>query len=206
MGPRPDRRNRRNARTWNAARAPGGFAGMREDRELLAHYLARGAEPWNVSLEAAWLDYELRAWVRARLPARWPLAACNIGIGVGLWDDWLAHELCTSITSVDLDPEVCRTFELRQRRERHPFPSAVVCGDPSRGALRGARYDLITIVGSTLDEAYDRAALEHAAAAALAPGGALLIADVGNREPPDGAEVRRLGEIWIAFREVGAPA
>jgi hypothetical protein len=29
----------------------------------------------------------------------------------------------------------------------------------------------------------------------------LLIADVGNREPPiDAAEVKRLGEIWIAFR------
>ena len=36
------------------------------ETELLAHYVERGGEPWNVSLEAAWLDYELRAWVRPR--------------------------------------------------------------------------------------------------------------------------------------------
>ena len=55
------------------------------ETELLAHYVERGGEPWNVSLEAAWLDYELRAWMKPRLPARWPVAVCNVGIGVGLW-------------------------------------------------------------------------------------------------------------------------
>ena len=43
---------------------------MTEDSELLAHYIARGREPWNVSLEAAWLDYELRRYVLSRLPAQ----------------------------------------------------------------------------------------------------------------------------------------
>ena len=57
---------------------------MTEDAELLAHYVERGGEPWNVSLEASWLDFELRAWVKPRLPERWPVTACNIGIGVGL--------------------------------------------------------------------------------------------------------------------------
>jgi SAM-dependent methyltransferase len=174
---------------------------MTEDAELLAHYVERGGEPWNVSLEASWLDYELRAWVKPRLPQKWPVAACNIGIGVGLWDDWLGHELGVSITSIDEDPEICRKFRLRQARERHPHPAIVRCFDASTGVLGYRRFDVVTIIGSTLAEAFDRGALERRAYDALAPGGVLLIADVGNKEPPvDAEEVRRLGEMWIAFR------
>jgi SAM-dependent methyltransferase len=175
-----------------------------DSAELLAHYLARGREPWNVSLEASWLDYELRAWVRPRLPVRWPARACNIGIGVGLWDDWLGHELGVSVTSIDSDPDICRTFALRQRRESHPYPARVVCGDPRDGVLGLARFDVITIVGSTLAETGDRDAIERAATRALAPGGRLLVADVGNRDAPSDCDVHRLGEIWIAFRAIEA--
>lgn len=177
---------------------------MSESTELLEHYLERGREPWNVSLEAAWLDFELRAWVRPRLPARWPVRACNIGIGVGLWDDWLGHELGVAITSVDVDAAICRTFAVRQRSEGHPFPARIVCGDPRDGVLGAARFDVITIVGSTLAETGDRAALERAAVAALAPGGVLLVADVGNRQPPAGCELRSFGEMWIAFRSISS--
>ena len=202
------------------------------ESELLAHYVERGGEPWNVSLEAAWLEYELRAWVRPRLPTRWPARACNIGIGVGLWDDWLGHELGVSITSIDLDPQICRTFAARQRRERHPYPAHVICGDARDlsgeidGHLRDARqgrrlgscggtaggtawaFDAITIVGSTLAETADRDAIERAARAALAPEGVLLVAEVGNRAPPHADEVRFLGtgrdRIWIAFHALTA--
>lgn len=171
------------------------------ETELLAHYVERGGEPWNVSLEAAWLDYELRAWMKPRLPARWPAPVCNIGIGVGLFDDWLGHELGTSITSIDRDPLICRTFAARQRRERHPNPAQVRCGDAC-SVLGTSRFDAITIVGSTLAETGDRDQLERAARAALVPGGTLLVAEVGNREPPPNLELRRLGEIWIAFRAI----
>jgi len=170
------------------------------ESELLAHYLERGGEPWNVSLEAAWLDYELRAWIRPRLPGGWPVRVCNLGIGVGLFDDWLGHELGAVITSVDRDPQICRTFAARQRRERHPFPARVRCGDACDGILGVACFDAITIVGSTLAETGDRAELERAAVAALVPGGTLLVAEVGNREPPHGLELRRLGEMWLGFR------
>ncbi|MEO6773916.1 MAG: hypothetical protein ABI467_13025, partial [Kofleriaceae bacterium] len=74
------------------------------------------------------------------------------------------------------------------------------CGDPCDGILGIAWFETITIVGSTLAETGDRAELERAALAALVPGGTLLVAEVGNREPPPELEQRRLGEIWIAFR------
>jgi SAM-dependent methyltransferase len=170
------------------------------ESELLAHYVERGGEPWNVSLEAAWLDYELRAWVRPRLPKQWPARICNIGIGVGLWDDWLGYELGVAITSIDRDPHICRTFAARQRRERHPYPAHVICAH----APPTSSFDAITIIGSTLAETGDRDELERAALAALAPAGVLLVAEVGNHAPPPADELRYLtaddARIWIAFR------
>jgi len=167
-----------------------------EDSELLAHYIARGREPWNTSLEAAWLDYELRAFVAARLPAKRPLSVCNVGIGVGLFDDWLGHEIGSRITSVDRDPAICRVFELRQRREGHAFPARVVCGDVRDGVLGDARFDVITVVGSTLDESGDRGATTRALQTALAPGGVLLVAEVGQGAAGD--RVRTCGDVWLA--------
>lgn len=175
------------------------------DADLLAHYVARGAEPWNTSLEAAWLDYELRAWLRPRLVALRPRLVANIGIGVGLFDDWLGHELAASITSIDRDPMICALLELRQRAERHPNPARVVCGD-ARHVLGASRLDAITIVGSTLAEAIDREGVEAAARAALAPGGRLFVAETGTGDAP--RDAHRLGAIWLSFRELtaGAPS
>jgi protein-L-isoaspartate O-methyltransferase len=149
-----------------------------DDRALLAHYLERGHEPWNVSTEAAWLDFALRTYVEPRLPTHRPLAVCNVGIGVGLWDDWLGHLTASSITSVDRDPDICRIFEQRQQAERHPHPAQVVCGDVLHGILGAQRFDLITCVGSTLTESGDGAQVERILAQALAPEGRLITADV----------------------------
>jgi protein-L-isoaspartate O-methyltransferase len=175
-----------------------------EDSELLAHYIARGREPWNTSLEAAWLDYELRAFVMARLPKRRSfdaaLSVLNVGIGVGLFDDWLGHVIGASnggrITSVDRDPDICRVFELRQRREGHPHPARVICGDVRDGVLGGETFDVITVVGSTLEESGDRGATTRALQAAVAPGGVLLVAEVGQGATGD--RVLTCGDVWLA--------
>lgn len=171
------------------------------DDELLEHYIHRGATAWNVSLEAAWLDYELRAWVRPRIPSRRPLAVCNIGIGVGLWDDWLGHELGVAITSVDRDADICRVFALRQRAEHHPHPARVICGDVLEGCLERQRFDVITLVGSTVAEADHRERLFREVTAALRPEGRALVAEVGQGEPPPDA-ARVSGTLWIAFAEL----
>jgi 2-polyprenyl-3-methyl-5-hydroxy-6-metoxy-1,4-benzoquinol methylase len=170
--------------------------GANDDADLLAHYLERGREPWNVSLEASWLDYELRAYVAARLPTKRPLRVCNVGIGVGLFDDWLGHHLGAEITSVDRDAEVCRIFTLRQRREQHPHPARVICGDVRDGALAGQSFDVITVVGSTLDESGDRGATLRALQESLAPDGVLLVAEVGQGAARDA--VRTCGDVWLA--------
>lgn len=122
-----------------------------DDRELLAHYVQRGREPWNISLEASWLDVQMRAYVEPRLTngAR----VCNIGIGVGLWDDWLGYAVGARITSVDRDEDICRVLAIRQAREGHPHPARILCGDIREGVLGRERFDVITCVGSTLAEA-----------------------------------------------------
>lgn len=178
-----------------------------EDAELLAHYLERGQEGWNVSLEAAWLDYELRAFVASKLPKGRPLAVLNVGIGVGLFDDWLCHVVgssaaASSVTSVDRDPTICRVFALRQRRERHPHPARIVCCDVRDGTLGGARFDIITVVGSTLAESGDRGGVSgygstlRALQRHVAPGGELLVAEVGQGATAD--RVRTCGDVWLA--------
>jgi hypothetical protein len=145
--------------------------------------------------------------LRPRLPSRRPLRACNVGIGVGDWDDWLGDVLgpAATLVSVDRDPGVCRLFALRQARERHPHPAEVVCGDALAGALAGRRFDAITVVGSTLRENGGRRAdLERTLIGALASGGVLLIAEaLAAGEPtPAGAEVRRFGGSQLALRAV----
>jgi protein-L-isoaspartate O-methyltransferase len=175
---------------------------VNEDSELLAHYIARGREAWNTSLEAAWLDYELRAFVLAGLPKRRPLEVLNVGIGVGLFDDWLGHVVSARITSVDRDPHICRVFQLRQRRELHPYPARVLCGDVRDGVLGGARFDVITVVGSTLEESGDRGATTRALQAALAVDGILLVAEAGQGATRD--RVRTCGDVWLACQTRGA--
>ena len=91
-----------------------------DQHALLDHYVARGREAWNTSTEAAWLEYRLRDWVEPLIPARTPKRVCNVGIGVGLWDDWLGHVIGRQdrLISVDLDPEICRVFALRKPEAR----------------------------------------------------------------------------------------
>lgn len=184
---------------------------MTDDRHLLEHYVARGREAWNTSTDAAWLDFQLRDWVEPLIPARAPRIVCNVGIGVGLWDDWLGHMLGRRdhLVSVDRDLEVCRTFALRQAREQHPLLAQVVCGDVLAGVLPAGMFDLITVVGSTLDEVGPphRGEAIDALVRALAPRGRLVlaeIADVVAAPVPAGVTVTsrrhaRRGELALAL-------
>ena len=182
-----------------------------DDRALFSHYLERGREAWNTSTDAAWLDFQLRDWVEPLLPAHPPRRVCNVGIGVGLWDDWLGHALGRDdrLVSVDRDPEICMMFTMRQARERHPLPSIVICGDVLAGALPRRAFDLVTAVGSTLDEAADpeRGDLVAAMAGSLAPGGRLVLAalhDVVGAPVPPGMTITcrrhaRRGELALSL-------
>jgi 2-polyprenyl-3-methyl-5-hydroxy-6-metoxy-1,4-benzoquinol methylase len=166
----------------------------RDDTALLEHYVRRGRAARDGALEAAWLDYELRSYVLARLPVRRPLRVCNVGIGDGLFDDWLALVAGSPIVSVDPDAERCRLLALRQLREEHPFPSRVICGDVGAGVLAGRTFDVITCV-RPLDED-DGGRTHRALRIVLAPDGLLLTAEIGQGASAD--RVLSRGDTWLA--------
>ena len=164
---------------------------MTDDADLLDDYVRRGREASKASLEAAWLEYELRAYVLSLLPKRRPLAVCNAGIW-GVWDDWLGHVVGSRITSVDRDADRCRFLVLRQQREGHPYPAEAICGDVCADVLGDRRFDIITCMRSVDDEGRTYRALQRF----LAPSGLLLRAEIGRGAGAD--RVRTCGDVWLA--------
>jgi SAM-dependent methyltransferase len=177
------------------------------DEELLRCYLERGAPEaarWNLSPECAYIDFRARAWLRDQLAAMRPRGArgdglelCNIGIGVGDWDDYCAHLLGDGgrVTSVDIDPAACARLRYRQLRERHPYPCHVLATDILRGALAAGAFDLVTMIGSTAAETGDRRGALAAAARLVAGGGRLFHVDC--------EEERAAAEATELLRELG---
>ncbi|WP_370636222.1 class I SAM-dependent methyltransferase [Cohnella sp. CFH 77786] len=82
------------------------------------------------------------------------MSVCNIGIGTGDWDDFLGYELngYGHLTSIDIDREICDLFQYRQLREGHNNPSEVVCCDFLSNSIDDKSFDLITIIGSTMNQ------------------------------------------------------
>jgi SAM-dependent methyltransferase len=178
-----------------------------DDRRLLRYFLDRGHPDaaWNLSPDAAFLDYKLRSWTERVIgESRGRLDACNIGIGTGDWDDFLGYAIAGrgTLTSIDIDPEICAVLRYRQRRQGHTNPATVRCRDLLRLGW-SSRFDLVTIVGSTVAEtgAYD-AALTRALEL-LRPRGRLFYADFDHLHAPSRfAPLARTARARILRRHV----
>src|SRR5690606_743746 len=107
-----------------------------------------------------YLEYWTRQFITSRLVRMPGLRVCNVGIGTGDWDNFLCDLLIDagSLTSIDIDREICELFRYRQQREGHPNPSTVVCADVMADSLPPASFDVVTVIGSTVSESgnYDR--------------------------------------------------
>jgi len=123
------------------------------DQKLLQYYLNMRepeAYQWNVSPRSLYLELETRDFLLRNFERFAPMKACNIGIGVGEWDDYIGYYLkgYGHLTSIDIDQEICEVFEYRQQREGHTNPSTVKCCDFLECELPAAAYDLVTMIGS----------------------------------------------------------
>ena len=154
---------------------------MPSDAELFQHYLdlngPDGTGAWNVSPECLYTQWATRDVLKAQFEARPGMAILNVGIGTGDWDDFLgywAHE--SAVTSLDRDEAICALFAYRQQRERHPNPSRVVHADLLEADLARASFDLVTMIGSTLEEAGQFDRMLDACRALLKPEGRLFLA------------------------------
>lgn len=109
---------------------------------------------WNMSPKSLYLELETRDFLLRHFEAAPGMKACNIGIGVGEWDDFLGYFLhgCGQLTSIDIDPGICECFIYRQKREGHLNPSTVRCDDFLTCPLPIREYDLVTMIGSALNE------------------------------------------------------
>lgn len=171
-----------------------------DDKRLLEFYLARGgpeAQRWNLSPENLAAELSCRTLVRDWVKPRKGFTACNVGIGVGEWDDYLGSWLDGRgrLTSVDRDKDVCDVFRYRQRRERHPNPSRVLCCDllaerPAIGA-----FDLVTLIGSTASEIGNLRAAVAACFGMINPRGRLFYMDFRRLRAPS--------EFRSAVRDLG---
>lgn len=150
-----------------------------DSKRLLDYYLARGgpeAQRWNLSPENLAAELSCRTLVREWVKPKRGFTACNVGIGVGEWDDYLGLWLegRGKLTSVDSDKEVCDVFRYRQRRERHPNPARVLCRDLLAEHPTIGTFDLVTLIGSTGSEAGSFRAAVAAGLRLLKPGGNLF--------------------------------
>lgn len=58
-----------------------------------------------------------------------------------------------SLTSIDFDKEICEIFEYRQQREGHPNPAKVLCKSIFDLDLPKEKFDIVTLIGSAVNEA-----------------------------------------------------
>lgn len=154
-----------------------------DDAKLLDFYLdLYGAEagPWNLSPANLYIEMETRDWFTKAVTLSPDCSVCNIGIGAGDWDEYLGFKLLGKgrLTSVDIDPQICRTFTYRQKREGHPNPSTVICQDILKPFPVNQPFDLVTIIGSTLRETGSYDAVFDNLQKLMKPGGQLFYMDL----------------------------
>ncbi len=111
------------------------------------------------------------------LQPRTGMKVCNIGIGVGEWDDFLGYwlERSGSLVSIDSDSEICNLLIERQQVEKHPNPSKVICSDVKNLSTMREFFNVVTIIGSTLTEDGSPNEFLLAASSLLKRGGILFL-------------------------------
>jgi SAM-dependent methyltransferase len=136
--------------------------------------VSHDAERWNLSPERLYLDCWTRWFLREHLRPSGLEQACNVGIGLGEFDDWLGYWLegHGQLVSIDIDGNLVQRFVERQAREKHPNPSRAVHADLLRADL--GTFDLVTMVGSTVHETHAPARALRCAQRWVKPGGWLF--------------------------------
>jgi SAM-dependent methyltransferase len=152
---------------------------MSLDERLLRYYLelrSPEAGEWNLSPECLHAELITRDYVRKSFALTTGFQACNVGIGTGDWDDYLGYWLkgTGQLTSIDVDPLICEIFAYRQRREGHPNPANTLNKSIFDSDLPQGKFDLVTLIGSAVNEAGDFERCLDGCMRLLKPGGHLM--------------------------------
>ncbi|AWB45560.1 SAM-dependent methyltransferase [Paenibacillus sp. CAA11] len=133
---------------------------MNLDEKLFNFYLelkSPEAGEWNLSPQCIHTELITRDYVRKTFTLTDGIQVCNVGIGTGDWDDYLGYWLKGRghLTSIDINNEICEIFAYRQQREGHPNPSKVLCKSIFDSDLPKEKYDIVTLIGSAINETGD---------------------------------------------------
>lgn len=143
------------------------------------------AGPWNLSVENKYLEYRFAQFFRDHFPVKQGAALCNIGIGAGAWDRFLSYQLRDGcLTSIDIDPLCCRQLREGLDLERNPGKVDVICADVLTLEFQD-RFDIVTMVGSTVTESGLGLRMLEQAMGFVKPGGRFFYQSIAPEETMD---------------------
>ena len=141
------------------------------------------AGPWNLSLENKYLEYMFAKFYEENFPVPQRAEVCNIGIGAGYWDRYLAYRLNGGkLTSIDLREICCRQLEECLENERNPNPVRVIHSDVMLLNGMTEQFDIVTMVGSARLESGLHEEILAKAVSFLKPGGSLYYQSLDKDE------------------------
>lgn len=166
---------------------------MTLDEKLFNYYLevkSPEAGEWNSSPQCIHTELITRDYIRKAFTVIDGMQVCNVGIGTGDWDDYLGYWLKgrASLTSIDIDMGICEIFEYRQKREGHPNPAKVLCKSIFDLDLPTEKFDIVTLIGSAVNEAGNYKKCLDSCFSLLKQGGYLMFMANLKRIPVDTLE------------------
>lgn len=159
------------------------------DRDFLlktySQVYAPEAGPWNLSVENKYLEYRFARFFRDHFPISIGGDICNVGIGAGAWDRFLAYQLNGgTLVSIDDDPLCCRQLRDGLAFEGNPNSVRVICADAMTLDLDG-QFPIVTMVGSTIANSGLGLRLLEQALSFVHPGGRMFYQAINPCESMD---------------------
>ncbi len=160
------------------------------DKELLLQTYGEEYGPdagtWNTSAKSKYLEYRITAFFEEYFSVNPADIICNIGIGAGNWDRYLSYRLKNgTLTSIDIDSECCKIFELKLENEKNPSLIKVINSDVLLLNNLDNRFDIVTMVGSTRLESGLFEKIIIKAIKLVKPGGSLYYQTLDKDEGKD---------------------
>lgn len=169
------------------------------------------AGPWNLSVESKYLEYRITAFFEENFTVGEGADICNVGIGAGYWDRYLSYQLQGgSLTSIDLDGNICRGLSECLKNEGNPSPVKIIHKDVMECTELCGKFDIVTMVGSTrLESGLFESILERLFSL-LKPGGCLYYQSIAQDEDAEAVKTlcRRNGlqvENYLQEKPFGRP-
>ena len=133
------------------------------------------AGEWNTSLLNKYLEYMFARFLEENFEIKKNFHILNIGIGAGYWDRYLSYKVPEGkLTSIDIDPECADNFRACLENEKNTNLIEVLCADAMTYEFDG-KYDLITMVGSVIDESGNAEKMLSKAISLLKDDGAIYL-------------------------------